>query len=79
MRTHTGEKPYTCTQCTKSISQDADLKLHMRTHKKLSLFVVKDFVSKWAIKDLSTHIQKKHQITVTYVTFFLLKWKLDIT
>ena len=47
--------------------------------KKIYLFMAKDFVLKWAIKALSTHIQKKHQINVTYVTFFLLKWKLDIT
>ena len=32
LRTHTGEKPYQCSQCDQIFSTQSDLKTHLRTH-----------------------------------------------
>ncbi|XP_078621728.1 uncharacterized protein LOC144888000 [Branchiostoma floridae x Branchiostoma japonicum] len=32
MRTHTGEKPYKCGECSEQFCQQSDLKKHMRIH-----------------------------------------------
>ncbi|XP_014341120.1 GDNF-inducible zinc finger protein 1 [Latimeria chalumnae] len=59
-RTHTGEKPYGCTECEAKFSQPSALKTHRRTHTGEKPFVCEECGARYTSKHMLIHHKRCH-------------------